>query len=261
MENKESRRHPDRIVITATIDDAEHFSPEMRQQIAASYAPHEREARVKGIPVLGSGRVFPIAEEALAIEHMDFPTHWPRIGGMDFGWDHPFAAVELVWDRDSDVVYVSRTYRVKETTPITHAAALRAWGKELRWSWPRDGNRETLEGAGIALAAQYRAQDLNLLHEFAHYLEATGQKSVSVEAGLMDMLQRMESGRFKVFKHLNDWFEEFRLYHRRDGKVFKEGDDLMAATRYAIMSLRHASTATSYRNFRRKLIYPRSSIA
>lgn len=27
----------------------------------------------------------------------------------------------------------------------------------------------------------------------------------------------MESGRFKVFKHLNDWFEEFRLYHRKDG--------------------------------------------
>jgi hypothetical protein len=58
----------------------------------------------------------------------------------------------------------------------------------------------------------------------------------------MDMLQRIESGRFKVFKHLNDWFEEFRLYHRKDGKVVKEGDDLMAATRYAIMMLRHAST-------------------
>jgi hypothetical protein len=30
----------------------------------------------------------------------------------------------------------------------------------------------------------------------------------------MDMLIRMESGRFKVFAHLNDWWEEFRLYHR-----------------------------------------------
>ena len=49
----------------------------------------------------------------------------------------------------------------------------------------------------------------------------------------MDMLARMETGCFKVFKELNDWFEEFRLYHRKDGKVVKEGDDLMAATRYA----------------------------
>ena len=44
---------------------------------------------------------------------------------------------------------------------------------------------------------------------------------------------------------------------KSDGKVVKEGDDLMCATRYAIMSLRHASTATSYRNFQRKLVYPK----
>ena len=47
-------------------------------------------------------------------------------------------------------------------------------------------------------------------------------------------------GRFKVFKRLNDWFEEFRLYHRKDGRVHKEGDDLMSETRYALMMLRHA---------------------
>ena len=54
------------------------------------------------------------------------------------------------------------------------------------------------------------------------------------------MLTRMQSGRFKVFKHHNDWWEEFRLYHRKDGKVVKEGDDLMCATRYALMMLRFA---------------------
>ena len=60
---------------------------------------------------MGSGRIFPIAEERVAIEHRDIPPHWPRIGGMDFGWDHPFAAVELVWDRDTDTVYVTKAYR------------------------------------------------------------------------------------------------------------------------------------------------------
>jgi phage terminase large subunit-like protein len=246
---------PDRFKVVMEINDVEHYSDDEKKKIIASYPPHEAEARVKGIPVLGSGRVFPVPEGGMAIDHREFPPHWPRIGGMDFGWDHPFAAVELVWDRDTDTVYVSKTYRVKETTPIIHAAALRAWGKELRWAWPRDGNRETLEGAGIALAAQYRAQGLNLLHEFSHYLESTGQKSVSVEAGLMDMLTRMQSGRFKVCKEHNDWWEEFRLYHRRDGRVVKEGDDLMAATRYAVMMLRNASTAGSYKSFRRKLTY------
>jgi hypothetical protein len=67
------------------------------------------------------------------------------------------------------------------------------------------------------------------------------------------VLDRMQTGRFKVFKHLNDWFEEFRLYHRKDGRVVKEGDDLMATTRYALMMLRHARTDSARRNFHRKI--------
>jgi phage terminase large subunit-like protein len=246
-------RSPDRQVVTMTIDDVAHYAEDEKQRIIASYSEHEKEARVKGIPVLGSGRIFPIVEERIAIEHRDIPPHWPRIGGMDFGWDHPFAAVELAWDRDTDTVYITKAYRLKEATPVIHAAALRAWGKDMRWAWPRDGRRETLEGAGIALAEQYKEQGLNMLHEHAQFEDG----SVSVEAGLIKMLTMMQAGRFKVFKHLNDWWEEFRLYHRKDGKVVKEGDDLMAATRYAILMLRFASTRAAYDKFRRPIEYPK----
>jgi phage terminase large subunit-like protein len=247
---------PDRSVTTMTLDDVDHYSAEEKAKIAASYAAHEREARTKGVPTLGSGRIFPVADEMLAIEQRDFPSHWPRIGGMDFGWDHPFAAVELVWDRDTDTLYVSKCYRVREATPVIHAAALRLWGKEIPWAWPRDGRRETLEGAGKPLAEQYSKQGLDMLFEHAQFEDG----SVSVEAGLQDMLIRMESGRFKAFKHLNDWFDEFRLYHRKDGKVHKEGDDLMSATRYAVMMLRHARTAAAYNRFHRKIDYPNLAI-
>lgn len=96
-----------------------------------------------------------------------------------------------------------------------------------------------------------------MLQEHAQFED----KSVSVEAGLMMMLDRMQTGKFKVFSHLNDWWEEFRLYHRADGKVVKEGDDLMAATRYAIMSLRFASTKAAYSNFHREIKYPSMGIA
>jgi hypothetical protein len=63
----------------------------------------------------------------------------------------------------------------------------------------------------------------------------------AVEPGIMDMLTRMQSGRLKVFDHLGDWFAELRMYHRKDGKIVKERDDIMSATRYAVMSLRYAS--------------------
>jgi hypothetical protein len=55
--------------------------------------------------------------------------------------------------------------------------------------------------------------------------------------------------------------EEFRLFHRKDGKDVKEGDDLMSATRYAIMMLRFASTKETFDSFRRKLVYPKIGIA
>lgn len=245
------QRSDDRIVVSMTIDDVEHYSEDEKRRIIDSYPEHEKEARVKGIPVLGSGRIFPVSEERIAIEHRDIPAHWPRIGGMDFGWDHPFAAVELAWDRDTDTVYVLKTHRLREASPVVHAGALRPWGKDLRWAWPRDGRRETLEGAGVALAEQYRDEGLDLLFDHAQFEDG----SVSVEAGLMLMLTMMQTGRFKVFKHLNEWWEEFRLYHRKDGKVVKEGDDLMAATRYAVMMLRHARTTRQFDSFRREIKY------
>ena len=50
----------------------------------------------------------------------------------------------------------------------------------------------------------------------------------------------MKEGRLKAFDHLEEWFEEFRNYHHKDHKIVDKDDDLMAATRYAVMSIRHA---------------------
>ena len=88
---------------------------------------------------------------------------------MDFGQDHPFAAVEIAWDREQDVIYVIKANRLREATPVVHAGAIRSWGTALPWAWPRDGRRETLEGAGIALAAQCTAQGLIMLYQFAQF--------------------------------------------------------------------------------------------
>ena len=62
-----------------------------------------------------------------------------------------------------------------------------------------------------------------------------------VEAGIMEMLDRMQTGRLRVARTCTEWFEEFRLYHRKDGKVVKERDDALSATRYAIMMKRFAA--------------------
>src|SRR5262245_59418125 len=137
-----------RIVINASIDDALHFTDQERKDITSSYLPHEREARVRGVPQLGSGRIFPVPEEQITRERFKIPGHYALIGGFDPGWDHPFAAVKLAWDRDHDTIYVTHCYRIREATPTVHAAALRPWGGALPWAWPRDASRSKLEGSG-----------------------------------------------------------------------------------------------------------------
>lgn len=236
-------KHVGTHVTTMTIHDAEHYTPEQRAAIIASYPAHERDARSMGIPTLGSGRIFPLSDDLVMCEPIAIPPHWVQICGIDFGWDHPSAAVRLAWDRDSDVLYVTATHRQKEQTPVLFAATVKPWGDWLPWAWPHDGLQHD-KGSGDELAAQYRKQGLKMLKDRATHPPAPNEKEGTggngVEAGLMEMLDRMQTGRLKVFKHLNDWFEEFRMYHRKDGKVVKLDDDLMSATRYAMMMKRFA---------------------
>lgn len=219
-----------------TIDDAEHFTPEARASIIASYPEFEREARTQGIPQLGSGRVFPLNQSSITCQAMPIPPHWVRIGGIDFGWDHPSAGVLIAWDRDSDVIYVTHAYRAREQTPVMFAGAIKPWG-DFIYAWPHDGLQHD-KGSGEQLAKLYKAQGLKMTPERATFEDGSN----GVEAGIQDMLERMQTGRFKVFHHLTDWLEEFNLYHRKDGLIVKERDDLLSATRYAVMMRRFAKT-------------------
>ena len=66
-----------RSVVTMTIDDAKHIPVEERAKIIASYLPYEREARTKGVPMLGSGRIFTYTEESITEPTLEYvPPHW-----------------------------------------------------------------------------------------------------------------------------------------------------------------------------------------
>jgi phage terminase large subunit-like protein len=228
-----------RHVVTMTIDDVDHYTPERRAEIIASYDDATRDARTRGVPVLGSGRVFPVPDEMVKIDPIHIPEHWAMIGGLDFGWDHPTAAVQLAWDRDTDTIYVMREYRVSRQTPAIHAASLRMWEHRLPWAWPHDGQSHD-KGSGEQLAEQYRRTGMNMLHAHATFENGSN----SLEAGVLEMLTRMNEGRLKVFSNCQMWFSEFNLYHRKDGKIVMLNDDLLSATRYAMMMRRFAQAVS-----------------
>jgi phage terminase large subunit-like protein len=235
--------------IGITWDDVPHLTEADKAEILANTPAHLRDARSKGIPLLGSGAIFQVPEDMIIVEPFETPKHWVEIGGMDFGMDHPTAATKLVIDRDADCIYVTREYRVKGMSAPVHASALKKWGADLPWAWPSDG-LQTEKGSGEQLAVIYRDEGLKLTHDFAQFPETRDETErtssrVSVEAGIFDMHNRMETNRWKVFRTCPQWLDEYRQYHRDEkGKIVKQMDDLIDSSRYGMMMMRYAIAQT-----------------
>lgn len=230
--------HADRGVVTMDLDDAKHFTPEERAKRLAGYKPHERAARKSGTPKLGSGAIFITSEEQIIIPTIEYiPPQWYKIWGMDFGIGHPFAATLLLWDKDTDTLYVAHSFKMQgdgnEITSVHHAQAVMKIGANVPVAWPQDGTQREKTG-GDTIATTYRKHNLLMLPDHATWPEG----GVSVEAGIKEWDEREKSGRLKVFAHLSSWLEERRFYHRKDGLIVKMRDDELSATRYALMMKR-----------------------
>jgi len=229
----------------ATWDDAPHLTEEVKKIILDSLPEHERKMRSQGIPVLGSGLIYPVSEEEITCEPFDVPRHWATIAAIDFGYEHPFAWVKGAWDRDEDVFYITDVYKSKRTTPDQHVHEIQLrGGRRTPTAFPQDGLTSE-KGTGIVLKQRY-AEDLYVLPEpFKNPTDPiTGKASNSVEAGLLCILEGFKTGRIKVFQHLEELFKEMRMYHRKAGKIAKNSDDIMDAMRYCIMSKQHAQIET-----------------
>lgn len=66
--------------------------------------------------------------------------------------------------------------------------------------------------------------------------------SQSVEAQIQMMEDRIASGGLKVFSNCVEFFDEYRNYHRKDGKVIDRRDDVLKSVMYAMMMRRYATT-------------------
>lgn len=260
-------RKPGMNLIQATWADAPHLTQEVQEQLLAVYGEHERDMRSRGIPIFGSGPVFTTMEDEIRVDPFEIPDYWPALAGLDFGWDHPTAVVWLRYDPDSDCAYVVDVYRKSKAVVAIHAAAINARPR-CPVIWPHDGYKHEA-GSGVTLADQYRNSGVQM-HP-THFLNPMavgekGQGNYKVEPGINHMSERLQSGRLKVFSTCYEWFEEYRLYHREDGKIYDVGEDLMSATRYAVQSLRFAEKigvgASGFnRGFDSKITHIRSRLA
>lgn len=215
--------------------------------------------RMKGIPVMGTGLVFSHQEEKYKIDPIAIPSHWKRIDAIDFGGlsseAHPTAFARIAYDEETDTVHVYDGFRVtgKEIPEIGVRITMKDYSDIVPVIWPHDGHKITnaSSGQGAKIADQYSAAGVNMYRNEAdpkksHFTnppgegEMEGSGGYAIMPGITEMSTRMDDGRFVVHSTVNDFFEEVRVYHMKDGKVVDRNDDFISAVRYAVQSIRHA---------------------
>lgn len=213
--------------IQASWQDNPYLSEEDIRMLRAGSEPHMLEAREKGIPSIGHGRVYPIMEEQILVEPFELPSHFRYAFGMDFGWNNT-AAVFGAYDDNTDTLYLFDCYKQGERSAIEHGAFIRALGgASMPGVCDPSGDNNSIKG-GDTIADEFRSQGLMLT-----------PANNDVEAGISRVYTMMRAGKLKVFNSpkMAQWFREFRLYQRDErGAVKKKEDHLMDATRYLVMS-------------------------
>lgn len=208
-------------LVMCTWEQVPHLPPEVQEELLASYPAYQRDARSKGIPSLGSGAIYPVAESDIVVPDFELPPHWPRAYGFDVGWNRSAAAF-LALNRDTDVLYVYAEHYRGEAEPVIHAQAIKAKGAWLKGAIdPSAHGRNQVDGR--QLFHMYTDMGLKLV-----------DADNAVESGIYELLTRMTSGRLKVFRSCQNFLAEFRLYRRDEkGRIIKERDHLLDSLRYA----------------------------
>lgn len=231
---------PGKWMVTATWDDAPHLDAKAREEMMASYPDHERQARAFGIPMMGEGKAFAVPEDDIIVDDFQVPDYWARIKGIDFGIDHPCAVADVAWDRDNDVIYLIRSWK-KKTTVDEHAEAIRFPDPWVPVAWPHDGSNALKDGSGVRLKDIYVQKGLRMLARSACY-SSDKLGAQPIEPIVAEINDRASDGRFRVFKSCKPFLEEYRSFHRKDGKLVARNDDALKACFYAVMMRRFAAT-------------------
>ena len=213
-----------RYMVQAGWDDVPHLDEATKRELLNSTPPYLRDARAKGIPSLGSGAVYPVADEDIICQPFEIPAYWRRAYGFDVGWKKTAAC----WGSEDPVDgtwYIYAEHYRGQAEPVIHAESIKARGGWIpgaidpaaRGRGQRDGEQ---------LIQDYRDLGLNLT-----------PADNAVEAGLYTVWQAFSIGRLKVFSTCMNLLAERRVYRRdENGKIVKEYDHLMDALRYLMMT-------------------------
>lgn len=208
-------------------DDVPHLTKEAKEAMLQKIPPYLREAKCKGLPYLGTGRVFQFDLEEHTVAPFEIPDYYEKFYGLDPGINNT-AVVFIARDPDTQVMYVYDEYLVHNQPPQVVADAIKARGKWLEGAADPYYmvQRKALGSADVQNFLQiYKDLDLNI-----HLAERNTK-----ESGIETLRIAFLRGRLKLFRTTELLQNQLNLYHRDDkGQTGRTPDDLIDALRYAI---------------------------
>ena len=173
--------------------------------------------------------LYPIPDSTVVVTDFAIPDHWPRACAVDIRWNH-LGAIWGARDPETDTVYLYCEYSAEAET-ATHVSAIGSRGQWIPKLIELTANARS-PSDGARLVQLYRELGLTLV-----------RVDSPLESGILNVLQRMQSGRLKVFGSLAKYLEERRLYHRNEkGEIAKEHDSLQDAARCLVNNISRFST-------------------
>ena len=211
-----------RYVVSCGLREIPHISEAEKERMIASYPPHEREARINGLPALGSGSVYYVDESLYTINTVEIYPHWPRVFALDVA-QH----TSCIWaaiDPNTDILYVydEQEWYMEEPPMIVHG--IKAKGRWIKGVVDPSAVQGSKRGDGDSLYKEYKREGLNLITKVDN----------GVESGITRTIKMMLAGTLKITKNCHSLLGEIRMYYRNDrGEIAgHQKDHLCDALRY-----------------------------
>ena len=265
--------------VRVTWDDVPEYDPwgepfllfETRRQLERDYLPHEREARIAGVPVMGQGAVFQIRNwPTYKTGDFDFRmmNHIERIIALDLGLVRDKTVISLLyWNPREQEAWLHSQICVKgteEAAPVNwiqHLMRPEVFGCPI--VLPSDANtagRYTM--SALSLRQMFEEYNLNVVqHPAMNPPDSEGKVTNHKSFGINTMRQMMELSTFHINENCVEFLREAKNYFVDEKGRFSDPDDCIDSARYALLgALNKWSEPYDQKNARQRMAEAREVI-
>lgn len=252
----------------ATWDDAPHLTEDAKAELLAGYPEYQREMRSKGVPVMGSGAVYPFNEEeinaSISFDVVERNPHaYKLLWCCDFGYSSsaeadPSVLMLLAYNMEQDCIYTLSEWSSKQDTfknrlahmPQHMASVIKASPYPYApLIVPHDAKKQ-IDGLGtnVTRISEFKKYGINVLpgvFEIPFQLTAGAMDAPKHPRSLhwtINYINRLFSeNKLKLdTKKLKGLMKEFRAYHwKENGNPIDKNNHHLDALRYGAVSIKY----------------------